>query len=176
MNPEGLCLGAPDMSAALRVVAAHGPPGAWIGAGFLRNAVWDALHGRTPNVAALSDLDVVFFDPRETDPARDTVWQAKLTAALPLRWSVKNQARMHARNGHPPYRDTADAIAHWPETATALAARWREGVEVLAPHGWNDLMGLILRPTPAFAERPDIIEQRASAKGWFQRWPRLSKA
>ena len=33
----------------LEDVAAHGPPGAWIGAGFLRNAVWDALTGRDPD-------------------------------------------------------------------------------------------------------------------------------
>ena len=43
---------------------------------------------------------------------------------------------MHLRNGDAPYRDTYDAVAHWAETATAIAARSLRGrVEVMAPHG-----------------------------------------
>lgn len=165
------------MAQALRLVARIGPPGAWIGAGFLRNAVWDVRHGRSPDVAGLADLDIVHFDAAALDPARDAAFEAALHAALPLPWSVTNQARMHGRNGHAPYRDTEDALAHWPETATAVAARWRKGrVELLAPHGMEDLLGLILRPTPAFERRREVIAARAAAKGWFQRWPLLREA
>lgn len=177
MNPAELCQTTPEMAHALRLVARIGPPGAWIGAGFLRNAVWDVLHGRTPDVASLADIDVVHLDAAALDPARDAAWEVTLHAALPLPWSVTNQARMHGRNGHAPYRDTADALAHWPETATAIAVRWRKGeVELLAPHGTDDLLGLLLRPTPAFEQRREVVAARASAKGWLRRWPLLREA
>lgn len=177
MNPAELCRTTPAMARALRLLALIGPPGAWIGAGFLRNAVWDVRHGRPPEVARLADLDVVHFDAAAPDAAQDAAWEAALHAALPLPWSVTNQARMHARNGHARYRDTADALAHWPETATAVAARWRAGrVDLLAPHGTDDLLGLILRPTPAFEAKREVVAARAAAKGWFQRWPLLREA
>lgn len=178
MTPEGiaaLCRDNPAMRAALEAVAAHGPDGAWIGAGFLRNAAWDVLHGRRPDVGGLADLDVVFHDAANPDPAADAAWEARLGAALALPWSVTNQARMHGPNGHAPYADVADAIAHWPETATAIAARMEGGeVRLLAPHGWEDLLGMVVRPTPAFAARAGVVAQRVKEKGWLQRWPELT--
>ena len=43
----------------LRAVAALELPDAWIGAGFLRNAVWDALHGLPFGANPPSDVDAV---------------------------------------------------------------------------------------------------------------------
>ena len=173
-----LVAGDAAMMRALAAVAGRAPPGNWIGAGFLRNAVWDALHGRVPDVAGLADLDVVFHDAIDATPARDAAAEAALRAAAPgLPWSVTNQARMHGRNGHAPYADVADAIAHWPETATAVAVRLTPtGVAILAPHGVDDLFGLMVRPTPAFAQRTEVIGARMAAKGWLARWPRLRVA
>ena len=74
----------------------------------------------------------------------------------------------------PPYIDTADACARWPETATAVAARWSNGdVELLARRGVEDLVGLIIRPTPAFMSRRDEIARRVTTKSWRARWPKL---
>lgn len=167
--------GRPTMMARLRAVAAHGPLDAWIGAGFLRNAVWDALAGHDPDATPPADLDVVFFDAADISAARDAAAEARLAAAAPgLPWSVTNQARMHARHGHPPYRDLADALAHWPETATAIAVRiGRDGVEILAPYGLTDLLALIARPTPAHRARPAAMLSRIAAKKWMARWPGL---
>ena len=82
-----------------------------------------------------------------------------------IRWSVKNQARMHRRNGDAPYRDTLDAVAHWAETPTAIAARTIEGrVEVMAPYGVDDLLNLIVRPTPVFGHKMDAYRERIMAK------------
>lgn len=77
---------------------------------------------------------------------------------------------MHARAGDPPYAGTADAIGRWPETCTAVAARLAADgrVEVLAPWGVTDLLGLVVRPTPAFARRLDVFE-RVRAKEWTER-------
>jgi hypothetical protein len=156
---------------ALQAAALAGPREGWIGAGFVRNAVWDALSGRAPDVAALADLDVVHHDPAAPP---DAGYESALRAARGLPWSVVNQANAHGWNGHAPYRELADALAHWPETATAVAARLKGGrLEILAPHGLDDLLGLVLRPTPSHASDPVAVRKRLAAKGWTARWPAL---
>jgi hypothetical protein len=55
-------------------------------------------------------------------------------------------ARMHERNGDAPYRNTEDAIRCWPETAR----------KVISPHGTDDLVGMIVRPSPAFLNKLPI--------------------
>lgn len=171
MNAAAILEASPGHRDALQVAALAGPSGGWLGAGFVRNAVWDALSGAAPSVATLADLDLVHHDPARDD---DAAFEAALRAARALPWSVTNQARMHAANGHPPYRNLAEALAHWPETATAIAARLAGGrIEVLAPHGLDDLMGLIVRPTPAHSGNPSAVAARLAAKGWRARWPAL---
>ena len=59
-----------EMIRLLRAVEELRLPDCWIGAGFVRNAVWDALHGRTPDCGLLNDVDVVFLD--RADFQRDT--------------------------------------------------------------------------------------------------------
>jgi hypothetical protein len=163
----------PDMLRLLDLVESLGLPDCWIGAGFVRNAVWDALHGNA--CAGSNDVDVAYFDSSDARPARDAEIELRLQAAHPqTRWDVKNQARMHHRNDEAPYASTQDAIARWPETATAVAVRKRSGrIEVIAPHGVEDLLGLIARPTPAFRMRADVVARRIEEKGWRARWPRL---
>ena len=165
----------PRMMRCLAVLAAHGPAGAWIGAGFVRNAVWDHLSGLDTEATPLADLDVVFHDPAIATAEQDAAIEAALSVAAPdLPWSVRNQARMHERNGHRPYRDVADALAHWAETAAAIAARLGpQGVEILAPFGVEDVLEMIIRPTPAFRTKPEIPLARLEAKGWRARWPGL---
>lgn len=165
----------PDMMRLLRTLESLALPDAWIGAGFVRNAVWDVLHDRPADCARLNDVDVAFFDSRDASRTRDDVINGKLKLTCPgVPWSVKNQARMHARNNDVAYTDTRSAIARWPETATAIAARSSRGrVELLAPHGVDDLINLIVRPTPAFAGRLGEFDDRVRAKEWLNRWPRL---
>ena len=165
----------PRMMHCLAVLAAHGPEGAWIGAGFVRNAVWDHLSGLDTEAIPLADLDVVFHDPDIATAEHDARIEAALCAAAPdLPWSVRNQARMHERNGHRPYRDVADALTHWPETATAIAARFGpQGVEILAPFGVGDVLGMILCPSPVYRVKPEVLLARLEDKAWLKRWPRL---
>ncbi|MBF3222218.1 hypothetical protein HKW74_22440, partial [Pseudomonas aeruginosa] len=89
-------------------------------------------------------------------------------------WSVKNQARMHLRNGDRPYRDCADALCHWAETCTAVALRLvGERLELLAPLGVDDLLALKVRPTAHFAGKPEVYRRRLREKNWTARWPLL---
>jgi uncharacterized protein len=166
--------GQPSMTRILRRVEALRLPDCWVGAGFVRNAIWDALHDR-PWSPSYSDVDVVYFDAANLAADQDVRIEAELTASRPdTPWSVKNQARMHDADGDLPYADTADALRHWPETCTAIAARSvGSGIELLAPFGVSDLVGLIVGPTPVFAHKIDAYRARVAQKNWAQRWPEL---
>ncbi|MBL8805241.1 MAG: nucleotidyltransferase family protein [Rhodospirillales bacterium] len=159
----------------LAIVADLALPDCWIGGGFVRSPMWDRLSGRPPKFPD-GDIDVLWFDPARTEAAFDEALEARLAAIDPtLEWSVKNQARMHLRNGNPPYASTADAMRHWVETATAVAVRLADGrVEVSAPLGFDDLHSMTVRPTPEFAgARIGEAASRLRAKRWLDRWPGL---
>ncbi len=160
----------------LAMVRSLGLPDCWVGAGFVRNAVWDHLHGRLRSRPA-GDVDVVWFCAERAGRAEDAEVEAALRALDPtIDWSVKNQARMHLRNGDPPYASTVDAMRCWPETATAVAARQtqRGACEIAAPFGLGDLFGLALRPTPRFAGgKRGVYLDRVQSKGWLAAWPLL---
>ena len=150
-------------------------PDAWIGAGAVRNPVFDHLHGLPP--LPLADIDVAWFDPADASVERDMAIEAELRRLAPdLPWSVHNQARMHARNDHAAYAGAVHAIGHWVETVTAVGVRLGPGgeIELAAPHGLDDLLGLILRPVPAYRGKLDVFHRRISSKGWLARWPKLT--
>lgn len=161
--------------ACLRAVETLGLPDCWIGAGAIRNPVWDRLHGFPIESGQGTDVDVVFHDPSDITTGREAAFEVRLAALVPgVDWQVRNQARMHLRNGDAPYADTEDGLRHWPETATAIAARFNtDEVELLAPFGLDDLLGLIVRPTAAFKNKRAIFEARRASKNWAARWPKL---
>ncbi len=114
----------------LHQVKGLGLPDCWVAAGFVRSAVWDYLHQRA-DFTPLSDIDVIWFEARAAGRASDVGIEACLRYSDgSLDWSVKNQARMHLRNGDQPYKSAADAMSHWPETATAVAVRLGMGDEI----------------------------------------------
>lgn len=169
------------LMAALR--AAHGLGlASWcIGAGAVRNAVWDALHGR-PGATAPADVDVAYFDAACLDGTQDAALQARLAAALPgLPWEVTNQAAVHlwfeAHFGHAvePIVSLEDALATWPETATAvgLCLHADDRLEVIAPLGLDDLFAGVVRRNP---RRVSVAEyrRRCATKRYAERWPRVS--
>ena len=168
-----------DMMSALAALAELRLPDGWIAAGFVRNRVWDALHGYA-SPTPLADIDVIYFDPADRTEAAEQAIEAALSARLPgLPWSVKNQVRMAERNGDPPYRSTLDALRYWCETPTAVAVRLDgDGqLELAAPLGIQDLLGLIVRPTPHARARPRKLaayRARMAEKGWPALWPRLT--
>lgn len=147
-----------------------------IGAGFARNRVWDWLSGyadRTP----FADIDVLYHEPGDLRPEREKEFEARLGAAMPdvPPWSVKNQARMHLRNGDPPYGSTENALRFWLETPTCVAVRLEndDALTVLAPHGLDDLFSCVVRPTPSGRRQIEAYRRRVNGKNWAARWPRL---
>lgn len=149
-------------------------PECWVGAGFVRNAIWDHLHGYTLGTP-LNDIDVAYFDPL-AKPSQDKLAEARLNTLgiTSARFSVKNQAHMSERNHHLPYRSTLDAISRWTEGCTCVAARFADSqLEVFAAFGWGDLFDLIVRPNGDSVEDQARALARVSAKGWLQTWPKL---
>lgn len=173
---QRLLLDDPLRMQALAAVRALQLPDGWIGAGLVRDAVWDHLHGYGQQPVT-GDVDVVWFDAQRCDPVLDTQLQSKLKQLSPgFDWSVKNQARMHLRNGDAPYLSTQDALRYWPETATAVAVRLTDGglIEVIAPFGLDDLFELRLRPGPGFeVEKVSVFRERVVGKRWGERYPLL---
>jgi hypothetical protein len=150
-------------------------PDCWVGAGFVRTAVWDALAGRPSRM--MGDVDVIWLDARRACPLRDILLQQRLAAAHPrFAWSVKNQGRMHLRNADAPYPSCFAALQGWPETATAVAVRLndRDAIDILAPFGLQDLFGGVIRPTPRFlGGKMTVFERRYAEKNWLNEWPFL---
>lgn len=159
---------------ALKAVRSLQLPDCWIGAGFIRDFVWSHLHGQTP-LRHAADIDVIWFGAQDRDEATDRGLEAKLQTMVPgQNWSVKNQARMHIRNGDLPYSSCADAMRHWPETATAIAIRLADDgdLQCNVPFGLSDLFTLQLHPTPNFqANKAQLFLKRVEEKGWLKRFP-----
>jgi len=167
--------GSPVLMAMLAAVRDLGLPDAWISAGAIRSAVWDVLHGR-PIATDWADVDVLYFDAADTGRDREAAAEAQLKAAMPdIPWEVRNQARMHLKTGLPPYRDTEDGLRHFAETPTAVGVRHgTPGVEVIAPHGLDDLFACIVRPVfPDDARLMTFYHARMAAKRWDERWDRV---
>ncbi|HEX8603095.1 MAG TPA: nucleotidyltransferase family protein [Pseudoduganella sp.] len=168
----------PWLMAALATVRVTLPQPAWIGAGAIRSAVWDALHGFTPQPPA-SDIDVVYFDAGA--PRGEHLLEAALRQRAPhVAWDVTNQAGVHLwyeqafGRAIAPLRSLEEGIATWPETATAVAARLvrDDDIELLAPLGLDDLMGMIVRWNPALVTADQYL-QRIEARHFQRRWPKV---
>lgn len=160
----------------LRIVKSLDLPDWCICAGFVRSKVWDSLHGFKDT--SLPDVDVVYFDPNHTNESIEKEYEQRLrelNSSVP--WSVKNQARMHTRNGHIPYTSTADGLSNFTEVCTAIGVYLNSNDEVtlVAPYGVDDLVNLIVRPTPLFTsiEKRNIYIQRIATKKWEVTWHRL---
>ena len=143
-----------------------------IGAGFVRNMVWDKAHDiQSP----LSDVDVLHFDSSDISKETDLLFEEQLKQLRPdVNWSVKNQARMHLWHGHSPYDSINEAISNWAETATAIAVKLtdKNQIEIIAPYGLRDLFDLALRPTPLIPI--EVFIKRVKEKKWTTKYPQLS--
>ncbi|WP_110654795.1 nucleotidyltransferase family protein [Salinicola halimionae] len=159
--------------AALRKARSQGLPDWWLAAGFVRNLVWDRLHGYASSTP-LNDIDLVYFEPANPHALIDREHEASLNHATHLPWSVKNQARMHHRHGHAAYTSIEEALSVWVECETAVGVTLDddERLRLLAPLGIESLMAGRVTSNPYHGDR-EVFRRRVSAKGWRHRWPRL---
>ena len=147
----------------------------YLGGGVIRDRVWDRLSNykvQTP----IKDIDVIYFDATEKTKERDEKIEAKLTEYMPnMRWSVKNQARMHTCNNDSPYVSLEDAVEKWPERASAVLVRKDEQgtYSFIAPFGYDDLLRMIVRPTPHFESKLEKYKERINSHNWESKWKSL---
>ncbi len=159
----------------LRAVRALGLPDWCIAAGFVRNRVWDHLHGIAPGRAP-ADIDVLFYDSADISKEREFELEDRLDDILPGQpWQVRNQARMHVWKNLPQHKSTADAMTYWLETVTAVGVRLEadDSITVIAPLGTDDLLNLRCRPTDFGCTRRNDYEARIAAKRWRELWPKV---
>lgn len=145
-----------------------------IGAGFVRNKVWDYLHGYSNKEVDTRDIDLVYFDPSGNDQKADEELSLKLTKETGISFEIVNQFYAHRWNGIPPYTSTEDAIATWPETATAVGVTLKDGeLWLIAPYTIDDMVNVIARPSPRFKGNLEVVKKRAESKKWTEKYPKL---
>lgn len=163
---------------ALRAARTLALPSWGIGAGAVRNLVWDHLHNISSQPSV--DIDLVYFDSSEASN-EGISHREKLSNISPeFDWDLTNQAYVHTwyeqQFGYPvnPLYSLEQGIATWPEFATCVCVSLdlEENIKVIAPYGLDDLFNLIIRHNPARASYEEFINRQKS-KRWKEQWPAL---
>ena len=155
-------------------------PDAWIVSGCLVQTVWNALTGRAVDYG-IHDYDVFYFDPDTSWAAEDAVIRRMHNALGDINVTVeaRNQARVHlwypAKHGlpYPPLTRSTDGIDRFLTQNTQFGVRRAGGdFDVYAPHGFDDVAGLIVRPNPG----PNFSAANYAAKAarWKALWPEIT--
>lgn len=159
---------------ALSVVDSLKLPDWLIAAGFVRNLIWDDCFNTQTYV---NDIDVIYYCRKDISDARDKLLEKQLKERCPeYPWSVKNQARMHVKNGDDPYKDALDAMRFWPEKQTSIGVKLDRDGKIEVRHCFEldiQFSGAITR-NPARSK--EIFERRVLTKGWMDTWPELTLA
>jgi uncharacterized protein len=151
-----------------------------IGAGALRNLVWDHLHGHAAP-SPLSDIDFAYFDANDLSADSERALHTRLRRECPREpWEVTNQAAVHLwferhfGHGVAPLQSLEEAVATWPEFATSVAVtRDAAGaIRVIAPHRLDDLFLMVVRRNPTRVSI-ETYRRRVRDKNYTARWPRV---
>lgn len=151
-----------------------------IGAGAVRNLVWDHLH-RFERATEPDDVDLVFHEPSDLSQGLEQSLRLALSSRMPsIKWDVVNQARVHhwfqseyGRSAEP-LQSLREGVASWPEVATCVGVTLTdsEHIEVLAPHGLQDLFEMVIRWNPERVSR-EVFIGRVAQKRFVERWPKV---
>jgi len=155
-------------------------PDCWLVAGCLAQTVWNLAGGR-PAGFGVKDADLVYVGAADLSAAAEAEHEKRLRARfgdLPVTLDVKNEARVPLwcervfGTPIPAYRSTADAIASFPTTATAVGVRRVNGAfECCAPFGLDDLFALRVRPNKRQIT-PAIYATKLAR--WRPLWPHVT--
>lgn len=149
-------------------------PDCYLGAGFVRNLVWDSLHNKLTSTP-LNDVDVIYFDSNESSSEQYQAYEIKLKEMMPnINWQVRNQAFMHIRNNDEPYTSAVDAMRYWPEKETAVGIRKLDNgkLDCVSAFGVDTLFNLQVTYNPKRLK--SVFEHRVNSKGWLAIWPNLT--
>lgn len=170
----------PWFMSALQVVRSLQLQSWCIGAGAVRNLVWDYLHGyKEPST--LADVDVVYFDP-DAAAGQDEKLQQRLQTTCPtIPWEVTNQALVHTwferyfGYSVEPLHSLTEAVATWPEFATSVGVSLgvNDQIDIIAPHGLDDLFAMRVQRNPSRVSL-ETYQSRVAQKQYVKRWPRVT--
>jgi uncharacterized protein len=172
---EALLRADPLRMACLRAARELALPDWALGAGFVRNLIWDHLHQKAVSTP-LNDLDLVYLDKTDPDGLAEADHEAWLAARLPeQRWEVRNQARMHLRQQVPPFGSSLEALSHWVEMPTCIGVRLlpNDAFAWLAPYGFGHNWSLRVSANSRCRQESQVFVQRILTKRWQQIWPDL---
>lgn len=153
---------------------------AWLVSGALFQTVWNVHTHRAPN-HGIKDYDVFYFDTDTSWDAENAVIErAKLVFAdVGADIEVRNQARVHlwyeAKFGapYPPLTRATDGIDHFLMHNAQVGIRARDNsYEIYAPHGFDDIARMIVRPNRTANFRADRYQEKAER--WKSLWPEIT--
>lgn len=162
----------------LRVARDCNLPNWYVGAGVVRNTVWDSLSG-SPGASHIRDIDFIYFSEFDIDEADI---RSFLEERLPgVDWDFKNSRDIHKwykeKKGidRDPLMSSEEDIDNWPEFCSCIGIRLKEDGEILiyAPYGIDDLMNMVFRRN-TFSDHftSGMFEQRVKDKKVVERWPK----
>ena len=175
---KDLLCGVPQIMEILTIIRNLALADSCLAAGCIRNLIWNFLSGKSL-FDEHTDVDVIFFDQAISYEETQALAEQLKRNYPNYDWELKNQAHMHLHNPNtPPYLNSSDAIARFPETCTAIGAFLTDmdQLTIVAPYGLADIVSFIVRPTPYFTETPDklaIYRARLTKKNWQEKWPNL---
>lgn len=150
-----------------------------VGAGLVRNLVWDTLQGNC--FQAPEDIDLIYYELQTYKNNRQAELNKEIARISPaIKWDVTNQATVHLwycddmSQSYPPFKNILEGIATWPEycTAVAISLDSSDQLSILAPYGLEDLFNFKVRWNPKRASYNTFLE-RARKKFSTSRWPQL---
>jgi hypothetical protein len=155
-------------------------PDAWIVSGCLVQTAWNVLTTRVVDYG-IADYDIFYFDPDTSWRAEDAMirdLQPRL-ANLGVTIEVRNQARVHLwypqKHGlpYPALCRSMQGIDRFLTRNTQVGIRrTRDGYDVYAPDGFDDIAGMIVRPNPG--PNFSAAAHEAKASRWKKVWPGLT--
>jgi len=155
-------------------------PDAWLVSGCLVQTVWNGLTNRALDYG-INDYDVFYFDPDTSWAAEDAVirrLQGRF-ANLGVTVEARNQARVHLwypdKHGlpYPPLACATEGIDRFLTRNTKVGIqRTPDGHDVYAPHGFDDIAGMVASPNPG----PNFSAASYAVKAarWKQLWPEIT--
>ncbi|MES2196050.1 MAG: nucleotidyltransferase family protein [Pseudomonadota bacterium] len=155
-------------------------PDAWLVSGCLVQTVWNGLADRALDYG-INDYDVFYFDPDTSWAAEDAVIRQlqNAFASLGVTVEARNQARVHLwypeKHGlpYPPLRSSTEGIDRFLTKNTKVGIRrTRDGYDVYAPDGFDDIAGMVVLPNPGPNFSPANYARKAAR--WKKLWPEVT--
>ncbi len=150
-------------------------PNWWLVGGCIRDVVWSNLMFGDCDYSIINDIDIVYFDPSQESKYIDDKLEYDLGGLHGVRWSVKNQYRMHVHNKDIRYINIVDAVYKFPETISTICFSLTPSGDIISfnCYGFEDLFNMRFRPTPYFLKNStrESFHTRVKAKGWTAKWP-----